>query len=116
MSLSSSSSRSPADVFAPVVSSLSKRFASSQYHRSEEHTSELQSRLHLVCRLLLEKKKEEPCKNFAGLDNYTSTSTIPTANTPGQHPYVLHSCLNYIPAHIPIHSSYSSRDALSRYS
>src|SRR2546422_6426072 len=28
------------------------------HHRSEEHTSELQSRLHLVCRLLLEKKKE----------------------------------------------------------
>src|SRR2546422_1484747 len=27
-------------------------------HRSEEHTSELQSRLHLVCRLLLEKKKK----------------------------------------------------------
>src|SRR2546422_2713573 len=27
------------------------------YERSEEHTSELQSRLHLVCRLLLEKKK-----------------------------------------------------------
>src|SRR6266550_938432 len=26
--------------------------------RSEEHTSELQSRLHIVCRLLLEKKKE----------------------------------------------------------
>src|SRR2546422_6113776 len=28
-------------------------------YRSEEHTSELQSRLHLVCRLLLEKKKTE---------------------------------------------------------
>src|SRR2546422_6583685 len=27
--------------------------------RSEEHTSELQSRLHLVCRLLLEKKKRK---------------------------------------------------------
>src|SRR2546422_4567353 len=27
--------------------------------RSEEHTSELQSRLHLVCRLLLEKKKHD---------------------------------------------------------
>src|SRR2546429_6118356 len=27
--------------------------------RSEEHTSELQSRLHLVCRLLLDKKKDE---------------------------------------------------------
>src|SRR5205809_1474678 len=30
--------------------------------RSEEHTSELQSRLHLVCRLLLEKKKTTPQK------------------------------------------------------
>src|SRR2546422_8434835 len=29
-----------------------------QVWRSEEHTSELQSRLHLVCRLLLEKKKK----------------------------------------------------------
>src|SRR2546429_5562510 len=33
--------------------------------RSEEHTSELQSRLHLVCRLLLEKKK---IKKFVTLD------------------------------------------------
>src|SRR2546422_3456123 len=31
--------------------------------RSEEHTSELQSRLHLVCRLLLEKKKKKITKN-----------------------------------------------------
>src|SRR2546429_7187213 len=30
----------------------------SEKRRSEEHTSELQSRLHLVCRLLLEKKKK----------------------------------------------------------
>ena len=29
------------------------------FQRSEEHTSELQSRGHLVCRLLLEKKKKE---------------------------------------------------------
>src|SRR5438876_3465711 len=29
--------------------------------RSEEHTSELQSPVHLVCRLLLEKKKQQPC-------------------------------------------------------
>src|SRR5256884_8822139 len=29
-----------------------------EFERSEEHTSELQSRLHLVCRLLLEKKKK----------------------------------------------------------
>src|SRR2546429_5571521 len=34
-----------------------------EVERSEEHTSELQSRLHLVCRLLLEKKKKTktPC-------------------------------------------------------
>src|SRR3989449_1530062 len=32
---------------------------SSMKRRSEEHTSELQSRLHLVCRLLLEKKKKK---------------------------------------------------------
>src|SRR2546429_4201745 len=31
--------------------------------RSEEHTSELQSRLHLVCRLLLEKKKQIACSS-----------------------------------------------------
>src|SRR5438309_9144325 len=30
-------------------------------HRSEEHTSELQSQFHLVCRLLLEKKKNTQC-------------------------------------------------------
>src|SRR5689334_24602665 len=30
--------------------------------RSEEHTSELQSQFHLVCRLLLEKKKHQPSR------------------------------------------------------
>src|SRR2546422_5150544 len=34
------------------------------YVRSEEHTSELQSRLHLVCRLLLEKKKNTTMSTF----------------------------------------------------
>src|SRR2546429_4988095 len=32
-------------------------------YRSEEHTSELQSRLHLVCRLLLEKKKQHTMRS-----------------------------------------------------
>src|SRR5690625_5745630 len=36
-----------------------KNYGKSQALRSEEHTSELQSRGHLVCRLLLEKKKYE---------------------------------------------------------
>src|SRR2546422_3999065 len=36
-----------------------QNFLSMTTLRSEEHTSELQSRLHLVCRLLLEKKKQK---------------------------------------------------------
>src|SRR2546422_3970019 len=47
--------------------------------RSEEHTSELQSRLHLVCRLLLEKKKNTLIRNISqhshtrtGVDNTTT--------------------------------------------
>src|SRR5687768_18372103 len=43
--------------------------------RSEEHTSELQSRLHLVCRLLLEKKKKN--KNFPDQHQIN--------NTPNKH-------------------------------
>src|SRR2546422_11607463 len=38
---------------------LSTRIVPAARVRSEEHTSELQSRLHLVCRLLLEKKKKK---------------------------------------------------------
>src|SRR3989442_6123793 len=37
--------------------------------RSEEHTSELQSRPHLVCRLLLEKKKKNACLTQNSCDN-----------------------------------------------
>src|SRR2546422_8543963 len=37
--------------------------------RSEEHTSELQSRLHLVCRLLLEKKKTRRVNNHDASDS-----------------------------------------------
>src|ERR1041385_9292546 len=43
--------------------------------RSEEHTSELQSRLHLVCRLLLEKKKKQQ-----------SLHTTPHSYTPAHNP------------------------------
>src|SRR2546422_1092926 len=44
-------------VAALIAGGLYLRSRSSKHLRSEEHTSELQSRLHLVCRLLLEKKK-----------------------------------------------------------
>src|SRR2546422_7374293 len=42
--------------------------------RSEEHTSELQSRLHLVCRLLLEKKKKTKNNYHPALNTHTSGS------------------------------------------
>src|SRR3712207_8455985 len=41
-----------------AVSIETRRERGEQYSRSEEHTSELQSRQYLVCRLLLEKKKK----------------------------------------------------------
>src|SRR2546422_4948353 len=44
--------------------------------RSEEHTSELQSRLHLVCRLLLEKKKTNTDKRPASQDTERSNHRI----------------------------------------
>src|SRR2546422_8045830 len=43
--------------------------------RSEEHTSELQSRLHLVCRLLLEKKKHSIATINMGTKRYFSASS-----------------------------------------
>src|SRR5687768_17325316 len=45
-------------VATPVEETNSDRTEAFLVPRSEEHTSELQSRLHLVCRLLLEKKKK----------------------------------------------------------
>src|ERR1041385_5050025 len=66
--------------------------AGSGRNRSEEHTSELQSRLHLVCRLLLEKTfnlspsvdqdKESPgtCRH---------QRAIPPGNQPGDSPFFL---------------------------
>src|SRR6266436_10007158 len=44
--------------------------------RSEEHTSELQSRLHLVCRLLLEKKNRQSAQNA----NFKKDSSIVVIN------------------------------------
>src|SRR2546422_8581654 len=47
-----------ADVGKLADAGVQIHFATENVDRSEEHTSELQSRLHLVCRLLLEKKKK----------------------------------------------------------
>src|SRR2546429_5253964 len=53
---------------AATPAATTTSYASPSVTRSEEHTSELQSRLHLVCRLLLEKKKphaSEPPQPYA---------------------------------------------------
>src|SRR5947208_13517654 len=47
----------------PVASSTAQCMAYRPSRRSEEHTSELQSPDHLVCRLLLEKKKKKKSYN-----------------------------------------------------
>src|SRR5689334_24071065 len=47
--------------------SLRRGNVKAQSHRSEEHTSELQSQFHLVCRLLLEKKKKKN-KTYANIN------------------------------------------------
>src|SRR5690349_22914958 len=47
----------------PRLGCSSSTTSSLAYARSEEHTSELQSRRDLVCRLLLEKKKKKKIKN-----------------------------------------------------
>src|SRR3712207_8426849 len=49
------------EIFAATPSALRKS------KRSEEHTSELQSRQYLVCRLLLEKKKQPPLPQLSSL-------------------------------------------------
>src|SRR5687768_18251496 len=53
--------------------------ATPQY-RSEEHTSELQSRLHLVCRLLLEKKKKKTHHTILHITHKNPTHTTHTTS------------------------------------
>src|SRR5205809_1512618 len=61
-------------VYRDLILEISRK---QKLRRSEEHTSELQSRLHLVCRLLLEKKKKNK--------NSTSTHTRLTIHISSTH-------------------------------
>src|SRR2546422_7218052 len=65
---------------APKPSGWFARHLIVNWERSEEHTSELQSRLHLVCRLLLEKKKKQttrmpPLTSSASKHNTAQSNT-----------------------------------------
>src|SRR5205809_5640686 len=72
---------SPGDISSTSLTSRSVRLGPDPFAcqpiwkgRSEEHTSELQSRLHLVCRLLLEKKKNKKKKKYitdTNIETYT---------------------------------------------
>src|SRR2546422_2324513 len=71
----STCSRSSRRTCGAPGSSGTSRGSGTMSTRSEEHTSELQSRLHLVCRLLLEKKKNI---DALGLHSHSSYSTVKT--------------------------------------
>src|SRR5689334_24374327 len=52
------------NAYEKIVDELLRDSAYGEKMRSEEHTSELQSQFHLVCRLLLEKKKNKLAKRI----------------------------------------------------
>src|SRR2546429_6138306 len=60
--------------------------------RSEEHTSELQSRLHLVCRLLLEKKKKRNSTPILPVIHTESCCVDAVSNTSTYVPYTTDYC------------------------
>src|SRR5256884_1078280 len=66
--------KSPSQLGTTLTQAMRGGDFSSLCTRSEEHTSELQSRLHLVCRLLLEKKKTKHISTVSNIH----TALIPT--------------------------------------
>src|SRR5699024_11309637 len=77
----------PSSVGTEPKRDLSNNLISSSSSRSEEHTSELQSRFELVCRLLLEKKKfiiiyKKNCNNWIikNINKYTMIFMIDDLN------------------------------------
>src|SRR3712207_2935692 len=92
---------------------LASYYGATKRERSEEHTSELQSRQYLVCRLLLEKKKKEStrkqnkrlyCYMQKGFDivyRVTTTANSSTSHTPDtltcvtHTPLTLYNCIRH---------------------
>src|SRR2546422_6328544 len=72
---------SPRSVSGRVVATVRKGLGPPST-RSEEHTSELQSRLHLVCRLLLEKKKHTTTR----MPSMTNCTAFTAIASPLPHP------------------------------
>src|SRR2546429_3303363 len=76
--------------------------------RSEEHTSELQSRLHLVCRLLLEKKKH-------GRAVSSPVSQLSKLDYPAKLPDAMDFLVCYVPIEELLTAAYELRPALFYY-
>src|SRR3989440_7027028 len=79
--------------------------------RSEEHTSELQSRSDLVCRLLLEKKKKKARVHGNPLRRHHATQAVAVAGESmlrESYPPALH---RRTPRHDAIHATTSARGA-----
>src|SRR5204862_5358402 len=84
------SCRTTRNVKRPAGRSLSTRVPTKWFFRSEEHTSELQSRRDLVCRLLLEKKKKKKHKQHHNKTNTKLEKHVTRSNMPTQ-PLITHS-------------------------
>src|SRR5689334_24110230 len=66
---------------------VSSLFDRPDWQRSEEHTSELQSQFHLVCRLLLEKKKKTCRQPAHAMKPHTHLRTASCRHPLGDHAY-----------------------------
>src|SRR5207247_9376802 len=81
--------------------------------RSEEHTSELQSRVDLVCRLLLEKKKRRHTnKNHTKIKINNHNSTYKTTNTNNKQDVQQHTCQDTISLHSKTQNSHTTTQSL----
>src|SRR4051812_49645981 len=65
-----------ANMVEGVTKGFEKRLEITGASRSEEHTSELQSHVNLVCRLLLEKKKKNKKSISTHANSYATTSAV----------------------------------------
>src|SRR3989440_9442140 len=72
--------------------------------RSEEHTSELQSRSDLVCRLLLEKKKKNDRPRHHSPDHAPPRTKLPP------HAHKQSKCATHKKPEIPVPATHGSRD------
>src|SRR3989442_6268317 len=73
--ISRAAAQSAASAYASIGGQTQTRFRSPKEARSEEHTSELQSRPHLVCRLLLEKKKKRIYSDWCAVTDVSGQNT-----------------------------------------